>query len=390
MQLSPRTQATLLIACVVLLAGCTTILGDSTEDEFLDELANTEPPEQLSATQENIFGTGDEEIALEQDVWMRTTGESRFASTNGSEWLTVTDGERTWEYYPEDNRAVERDVSSTDDSVIDELYDLSVELVTDLTIETIEQTTFDGNAAYAVTLDASLNETDAVEDSILDVIRQPLSPGIESDAAVAVEPTDENVTEDYADIEAVELSFEKETMFPVKSIIETDESRSETVYRNVTFDPIPDEKFEFDPPSDAVVEEPESPDRTEFETVSEASEYADLPLTEPTAVPDGFERDGIAVVEWTERNETRLSLSYVGSESEFLSLTITDHDIDVIGDGEEESVAIGQHQGTYQVNETVGLHLLEWACDPYELAITAPETVDRDALIEMAESTGCK
>jgi len=240
-----------------------------------------------------------------------------------------------------------------------------------------------------MSLEPPTNETDSVDESILDVIRQPLSPGAGAEDA-ASEATDANVTGDPAEVDAVELYFERETMFPVKTLIVTDESRSETTYRNASFEPISDDRFEFEPPSDAVVEEPEPPDRTEFETVSEASEYADIPLTEPTAVPDGFERDEIAVVEWTERDETRLSLSYVGSESEFLSLAITDHDIDVIDEDEEESVAIGQHQGTYQVDETVGLHLLEWACDPYELAITAPDTVDREELLDMAESTGCE
>jgi len=150
MQLSPRTKATLLLTVVVILAGCTTILGDSTEEEFLDRLETAEPPEQLSATQENVFGTGEDEIDLAQDIWVRDTGESRFESSEASEWLTVSDGEQLWEYYPDEDRVVEREVPAVEDSLIDELYTLSEELIADLTIERVEETTFDDNTVYHV------------------------------------------------------------------------------------------------------------------------------------------------------------------------------------------------------------------------------------------------
>jgi len=389
MQLSPRTKATLLLTVVVILAGCTTILGDSTEEEFLDRLETAEPPEQLSATQENVFGTGEDEIDLAQDIWVRDTGESRFESSEASEWLTVSDGEQLWEYYPDEDRVVEREVPAVEDSLIDELYTLSEELIADFTIERVEETTFDGNTVYHVSLEPPTNETDSVDESILDVIRQPLSPGAGAEDA-ASEATEANVTGDPAEVDAVELYFERETMFPVKTLIVTDESRSETTYRNASFEPISDDKFEFEPPSDATVEESELPDRTEFETLAEAIDYADLPLAEPTTIPEEFERDGIAVTEWDERDETRLSVTYEGEGSEFMSLVMTDEAVDFADHGKAESVQIGKQQGVYEMDEDVGLQLVEWDCESYELAITAPDTVDREELLDMAESTGCE
>jgi len=397
MQLSPHTRAAFLLICVVALAGCTTLLGESAEEEFLDKLEAAEPPDQLSATVENSFGAGDDEIETKQQLWVRDSGESRFESADGDDWLMVDDGEQVWDYFPDENRVIESE-SAVTETYLNTVYELSEEFVAELDIQSVEETTFDGNDAYHVSLAPPTNETESVDESILDVIRQPLSPGagaddIEDAETATTDDSDENTSTeweaDFADVDSVELYFETESLFLVKTVVTGEEEHSETAYRNVSFESIPDDTFEFEPPSDAVREEPETPERTEFDSLSAAREQTDLPLSEPAEVPDDFERDGITVTEWDERDETQLGIRYQDDESEFMSLVMTDDEIDFVDEEAAEPLQVDGSSGLYEFDERFAFQTLEWECGEYELALTAPELVDREELVTIAESTGC-
>lgn len=162
-----------------------------------------------------------------------------------------------------------------------------------------------------------------------------------------------------------------------------DDEPVEMSYRveDVDFDPdIDDDRFEFEPPADATIEEPADIDRTVYD--SRADLVADVEMSVPDPdLPDGF--------------ELRQAEHSIGLGFESVSLQYTS-DVALIGvtkqnttfdpaDDDAETVEIGDQIGTYdQIGSDA---IVSWDCDGDAYSVSGD--IDREELVAIAESVEC-
>ncbi|RQG98327.1 LolA family protein [Natrarchaeobius oligotrophus] len=189
-----------------------------------------------------------------------------------------------------------------------------------------------------------------------------------------------------------------EAGFPIKERIVTEHEnprehvlqRERTVrtvtYENVRFDePIPDERFAFDPPDGTEIYEPA--ESFDVSTFAEADDAVPFPIAEPTP-PDGFELELVTANEF-EGDSTVQFLYRDGDDLEDDSLLgrITERppaydpeDVREEGVGDVDGSLVSTSMGT----------TLVWHCGDVRYELTPDVDGDGEALaVAVAESTGC-
>ena len=187
-----------------------------------------------------------------------------------------------------------------------------------------------------------------------------------------------------------------ETGTPIRERVELrgsgpNESRTmTTTYTDVRFDePIPDERFAFDPPTGTDVYEPM--DSIDVESVTDADEALPFDVPEPD-VPDRFEFGGVNANEF--RGDLTAEFYYRdGDTSEDVWIRVTErpprHD-------EDRSTVIEERVGPFEgvLAETFLGTTYAWRCDgvTHEVSVDLAEETDRSErqlAIDLAESMGC-
>ena len=182
--------------------------------------------------------------------------------------------------------------------------------------------------------------------------------------------------------------IDTETKYPVKQRIEWENETGTTVARTtrkyddlnvgVTHD---GEAFEFEPPADSEVTEPDRPEPTRFEDRAKAAEAVPFALPDPD-LPEGFEFVNAIITDREERTSAVL-LYYNGVES--ISIGISDgQPIEPEEDVVERNV--GEIDGT--VVATDSRPFITWECDGLSYRVHGP--ADTELIVNTAESIGCE
>jgi len=148
-------------------------------------------------------------------------------------------------------------------------------------------------------------------------------------------------------------------------------------FERVEFEVEPDDSvFEFDPPTDAEVNEPATWE--DYDTIEAAGEAVPYAVPEPT-LPDDYTFQG-ASVRPTEESAA-LSVRYADGD-EFISISVEpEQTFDLVG----VSVDIDGQEGT--VVETHGGTAVYWVCDDRLYSVGGSASTDEQ--IDVAESIGC-
>jgi outer membrane lipoprotein-sorting protein len=154
-----------------------------------------------------------------------------------------------------------------------------------------------------------------------------------------------------------------------------------TTYRNVTFNPgLDTETFVFDPPANATIETPETPDQQQYDSIGALREDARLSVPTPT-VPESFTL--VRATRTTGRIDS-IGLRYANS-SRVLTVAKLSPSIEPRTDGENLTVA--GRQATYR---NLGpKQVITWSCDGVQYKVGG-RNVPQPQLVDVARSVGCK
>lgn len=248
----PRADRRLLSVLVVVIvvtvttvgAGCVTFSGDdSTAAELEDDLETADPPATVTATLEVTIDRDGERETITEPVWLRDDGTSRIGDyEQGSDFVRVDDGERVWTYEAENETVSVRDSNETDTHYLEFVYAEQERYFEGYEATAVDETTVDGYEAYRVDFDPPPNET--VERSIGVVIGN-------TKYVLPLETSEVDGT--YSD--DVELVTDQKRFFPLEYHVEADDLELSITYSDVSFDEaIADDRFTFEPPESATVE----------------------------------------------------------------------------------------------------------------------------------------
>ncbi|GAB7017932.1 LolA family protein [Halostagnicola bangensis] len=380
-----RLRAALLLTLgLVVIAGCAGIIGDDLSgDDLQDELNESEPPEAVSATLVTEATFSNETIEVTEDLWMRSDGASRSESEYGTTATTsVDDGTQIWTETEGTNTVTVMDSEEPFGDRLGATYDANEQLLEEFDIAEIDETTVDGHDVYHLVLEPEGNESIdrsidiAMGDSIYSV---PVgSAGGESTSA--------GLTDDP---ERTELWLDREHFFPVKYEFETADGGYTMEYQDLTFDPdIADEKFEYEPPENATVEEINLPSRTEFDTVGQADLAVDFDVEAPTYEPESYDLETVSVSKHEAENRTNVRSSYATADDSLLSVEATDDPDAFAFDG--ESIQIGNRTGTIDRMESIETVRLTWTCGDIGYYVGGPQDLGEETVVSVAESISCE
>lgn len=381
--LGPRTSLALLIcALLCLTAGCTTLLADDvTEEELLSKIDTAEPPEEMTTTIEMNASIDNETTKLTYQVWYRLDGRSRTeADLNGEQLIQVNDGQQTWIYSPEQDSVQVRE-GTIETSVLAESLNTTKELIQRGNVSAIRETEYEGRDVYHVTFGSS--ETVENEEDGGGFL-PPIAPGVDD---IFGGGNAEQTSNDSAapgqrfDAGRLELWIDAEYMIILRQK-RAGENPFDMRYTDVEFNPgLDDDLFEFEPPENATVEELDSPNYSDFDSVEAAVEAAPFDITKPD-VEQG-ELDSAFVVTHENSAEAEIGLQYDTGGA--FGLTVTKRNWRQETDLDGESVSIGETSGTY-IEMDNDLHRVRWAVDGFEYSILASKEIDRETLVDVAES----
>ncbi len=161
-------------------------------------------------------------------------------------------------------------------------------------------------------------------------------------------------------------------------------------YRNVSFgDDVAPDRFAFDPPANATVEELSLPDSTRYDSVDALRANTTMSVPAPS-LPDGFDVESARHTVSSERNYTGITLTYSnGSASVFVSTynrTAPFGDATRPDDG--EAVRLGDRNATY--SEYGVAKRVAWTCEAAgSYRSVSTDALPRGALLDVARSVGC-
>lgn len=378
------------VLVVVVLAGCVQVADDTPDVEA--QLEDAEPPAELTATVETTAEFGDETLELSEEVWLRDDGTSRSESElNGTPYLTVNDGERSWSYDRERGNVSVFDVEEPFGDRMSATYEAVEEVLAELEIEETTEVTYEGRDAYRVLLEPPANET--LEEALSLLVGDTVyALSTDSDEAA------EDDLEDDAferDVEHVEYWFDAKYLFPVKYAFETPEGGFEMAYRDVEFEPDPplsDDLFEFEPPANATVDEIDLPDRQEFDDPEAAAATVAVDVREPD-LPEGYAFERASVATYEDDDRVEVMLVYPGPEGQ-LTVEFSDDPDRFERGADGDPVDVASATGTYDRLDlpTADVHTLRWSCDGighYVGLSDEDDRFDRGDALEIAESVGC-
>ncbi|MWG36851.1 LolA family protein [Halomarina oriensis] len=186
----------------------------------------------------------------------------------------------------------------------------------------------------------------------------------------------------------VTVWVDADTRFPVKlhQTVESDDvDMAITIrYDDVELNPgIDDDRFTFEPPANATVEETELPPMERYESLDALRENASMTVPDP-ALPEGFELEQ-AVVTHLDEGES-LSMTFSNGTA---MVSVGVQDAGVYGnrslDG-GETVPVGETTGTYRTFADTGT--VQWTCDDHRHSVGG--ALSKAALLDVAESMGCE
>lgn len=377
-----------LLGCVLLLvcAGCLSLSGDSLENEVVDRIEAAEPPETVAGEQHISAKVENETIEVAQEVWYRADGRLRIETTGSAagdsgRTVTIDDGERRWTYRPKENTVRYSNATRRSTNQLQQLYNTTSEMLAQLEVTAVDETTLDGHDVYHVVLEPGA-EDETVEISVLDAITEPLSP-VETGKD---EPGDDTSAGQVPD--RAELWLDQEFLFPLRTQFGVDNDTFRTHYENVTFNPsLPDGYFEFEPPENATVEKITLPEVEQYDDVQTADDATSFPIEAPESLPEGFELDQVTVSTEPDTEETTATLRYEGSEGEFLSIQITDGEFPERSTG--ESVDLNGQTGTYVTRDDLDIRQLYWDCGDLQYLVIGGEGTGREDVLTVGRSTAC-
>lgn len=364
--------------------------SDSTEAEFKERLESADQPESVyGAIETELTGGDGETVTFSQEVWFRDDGVARYEVAGEDGWTVVVDGEQLWQYAPAEEHVVVQDSPEQATPNLDETERWVQDLIESFDIEEVSETTVEGHETYHVVLEPPGGEGEEVDQSVLDALREPF-PG-HSDGGDRTDGDDIELDEFGTAVERAELWLDRTHMYPARASVEDEEGTLEWVYRNLTFEEVPDETFTFEPPENATVEELERPDTETVETIEEADDSVPFDIVEPTVVPDGYEFEGATILEYEQEMRTAVALTYHRSIDLSIGLIITDEPFDEPFDfgRDRQDVEVDGQPGTYVTDDLVEFHMLHWECGDLHYIAEAYMDVDRATLFEMAESVDC-
>ena len=181
--------------------------------------------------------------------------------------------------------------------------------------------------------------------------------------------------------------IDTETTYPIKQQITWTNKDGEKVARNTrTYEKLDvgvehdEETFEFDPPDDAEVTEPNRPEPTRFDDHDEAQKAVPFELPEPELSED-FKLVSISVTDREDRIGANL-LYYDGAES--ISIGVSNGE-PITPETDIVERNVGDVDGT--VVATDGRPFITWTCGDLSYRVHGP--ADTDRIVDTAESIGC-
>ncbi|WP_128476990.1 outer membrane lipoprotein-sorting protein [Halorussus pelagicus] len=357
LQPSSRTLAALAVVLLVAFSGCSAV-------EFGQDQSAEEISKQVEQKYEEIgtyTGTvttevvmGNETSTSTAEVWANQSGnELRYEysapeSMNGT--ILVSNGSTMWMYNGTDNTVRKSNLSGFGAQNATPDYESIID-------------------NFLENYNVSYEGTESVSDR--------------SAYVLSLTPKNDSSTAQFTD--EMTLWIDKETWFPVKrhSVSSFNNETIETTmtFTNLTVDAdVPDDTFEFDPPSDAEVVENEMPDLHEHDTVAQADANVSFDVTAPERVPDGYELETVRTT-FMGDNATA-SLTYQNGTDK---LSVTQSNRTATIDGDDETVAIGDHDGSYAEYGSTGI--LRWNCDGKSYSVAG--SLPKSELVTIAESIRC-
>lgn len=383
MHWSRNTKSLLVCALVVLLAGCTGFGFDEgvSEDELLDKLDDADLPEDMQAVVESHGTFENESFSADYEMWARQDGTMRIeGALDEHRYVDVNDGEQVWSHNTSDDTVEVRDPFD-DNSMIHDLREVTTEVLRTQEVSTIQETELDGRDVYHITLDLTDEDDDSSSSFVPSLV--PESDGIISEAG-ADDGSAERGDPMFGapGTEALELWVDSEYFLLVKQVAGDDDF--ETRYTDVEFDVgLEDDHFEFEIPPDATVEEVDTPEFEEFDTVEDAQNAVPFEFDEPDIESHSLE--GVTVMTQDEDDFAQVTLEYwdgakfpliVEVRNEPGGFDISGETVE-IGDG-----TTGQESATYEQLEGE-VHRVFWDTDDRYYSVITGTDVDRDDLLDM-------
>lgn len=364
------------LAVLVLTAGCVTLPSGQSETtptpaELEAQVDDAVPPDAATATLVSERGGT---VAYTETIWMRDDGATRTETSDGL-FRHVNDGERAWFYDVGADRVTVLDANRTPDSHFSYLYEMQRQYFDELTVTAIEESTIDDRETYHVTFQPPRDETVGTEITVL--------VG-DTEFVIPLETGETDGSDDAAN--RIDVWIDRETLFPVKQRLETDDGTRTWTYIDVSFgDDIPDERFAFDPPADAVVEQEVHPYGHAVDSVAAAESRTNLTVAEPTALPDGLERESVDVASYLFGDATAVKVRYTDDDRRAILASTTT--VRRLPEGAGETVSIDGRSVT-TVETEFGTQL-EWTCGDRVIYLFATEGVEPETALSVAESIAC-
>ncbi|MDJ1430650.1 DUF4367 domain-containing protein [Halostagnicola sp. A-GB9-2] len=374
------------IALLVLTAGCIGLTddGDDPGERVQQELAETEPPEALSATVETSTtietANGSETQSTTESVWLRNDGTSRTEAvsgeTDGSDggYVVVNDGDEVWHQDNETGSVTSYETQTSNQSRLERIYEEQERYFERFDVQSVDETTIDDRDAHRVVFEPPQNET--LERSI-DIMVE------ETTYRIPLETSLEDAGDEHA--EEIEIWFDEETLFPLQYEMNSESTEFAVSYEDVSFDEsFEDELFEFEPPADSEPEGITFPEFNEYDVVEDADSAVDFDVREPgpETIPTDFELDSVQGVTYPDEDRTQVTQTYrVGSERSLLV---------AVGDGPREIPVDGSSITISDVNATIGETdhgtELEWKHEGNYYHLFGDAELEEQTLLEIAES----
>ena len=390
-----------LAAVFAVTAGCLAVpTGDGTPSaaELEADIAAAEPPTTATATLVSVHETDGGTTRYEEDMWMHADGRTAVETTtsDGTRYTNVGDGEYAWFYQHGADRVTVLDPERTGESHFDYLYDEQRRYFETLEVTAIEEATVDGRETYHVTFEPPRDVEGERTITVLVGNTEYVIPleSTDEDVDEADDGATEAATAATAPVDSIDVWIDQETLFPIKQELETDAAERTWTYANASFDAdIPDERFEFEPPADAVVEQDVHPLGTPFETVDDAAAAANVSVAEPTDLPEDLDRAEVEAAEYFFEDVSEVTIRYAADgENEsagdaadrLLVYAVSSPPRPQDYDEDGESVTIGDASATL-VDSEFGTQL-SWTCGERGYYLFGTESIEPETVVDVAES----
>ncbi|WP_115864145.1 DUF4367 domain-containing protein [Halorussus litoreus] len=175
--------------------------------------------------------------------------------------------------------------------------------------------------------------------------------------------------------------LDQDNWFPVRTQVTTtvgnQTSTSTITYSDITYNAsIPADRFTFEPPANATVENVTLPETTTFSSVDAAESAVNFSIREPTSLPGDLRLTNVTTTR--SGDTTSVSLRYANESTtlRFSQSTATRSAT------QGENVSVAGHEGTYLEVSDQGI--LRWQSDGFTFSVSGP--FSQSTLVEIAES----